>query len=83
MATAFLGARCGLANTSMHFTQFLASFFWSGIDVLGDGFRSRFCWSHDLFYGSPSDNPIALAGRNDAQGGPGNILATFLLEHIS
>jgi hypothetical protein len=77
MATAFLGARCGLANTSMHFTQFLASFFWSGIDVpvmvLGRAFAGVMIYSMGLLLIIQSLLPDATTLR----AGPGNILQPF------
>ena len=47
---AFLGPGCSCANTRTHFTQFLPSLFGGGIDVLGDGLRSRFWGSHDFIF---------------------------------
>ena len=47
---AFLGPGRRCANTRTHFTQFLPSLFGSGMDVLGDAFRSRFFGVMILFY---------------------------------
>jgi len=45
---AFGGPGRRLANTITHLAQFLLSFFWCGIDVFVDGFRSRLFWSHEF-----------------------------------
>src|SRR6266852_3135306 len=63
---AFLGPGCRCANTRTHFTQFLLILFGGGVDVLGDAFRWRFFWSHDLILSALLDTPIDFARRPQA-----------------